>query len=723
MKLSSMKKAVAFGAAAAFVFTAGVAKAGVNIGEETKCRAAVAKKLSSLNKAAHKAQVSCVKNVLNAKQILADGQKCHQISTADTGGKVASAAAAFQGAVGPVGESCDNAADNISLAGYQPNCQVGVGGVGQAIADFDDVSDCLVSAGQGAAALVFGEVLNPDYDAILADAAAGDLEKCANAIAKNTTKAVSTILKERTKAQNGVEKDSVATSAAYGQFSLSNSKINDAITKMRDAVNGACAAPDVPSNTIQLLGSCSSTLAGLTTAGTGCLEGAVRDTGEGLASMAYQNKNEYPSRADVFINAGTTVTGTGSAIDGTTGSRRNRTQLDAGFTGLGHRVDVIDGFEGAVELNCGGDGVCDVDPSCVKNNCRCSNSVTTLCDEPFVVDVDDCGAGTCQVFFGPPLDLSAAGTPTCVVNRIDALTGSVDLADGNSTTTVSNTSLVHLDEDGQNQPCPKCVGGSEAFGTAGFNNDVRTGTCDGGVGYPSQGNACDANGFSSTFGLTSYDCPPNPGKNVSGAGLDITLVISDEPADLGTGTTSCGGALPGEDCHCRVCTLNTAVPCANNTDCTGVGTCTGTTGASPQVLPNGCSSDSFTCDPDGLCNIDATLFCDGFLRADGRGLYPCLNDASCVTIAGECPGGDCGLCTLSEPVPCLPDIINARNLTNSGSEHAVLGTNFCIPPTSNPGVNAAAGTPGPGRVMIDFNFDILCDNGITEAVYGGFNCP
>jgi hypothetical protein len=193
---------------------------------------------------------------------------------------------------------------------------------------------------------------------------------------------------------------------------------------------------------------------------------------------------------------------------------------------------------------------------------------------------------------------------------------------------------------------------------------------------------------------------------------------------LGAGTTSCGGALPGEDCHCRVCSTTPTVACSSNADCTGGGnTCTSNGSGVPQVLPNGCASDSFTCPASGDCAIDATLFCDGFLRGDGRGLYPCTSNGDCTSIAGECPGGDCGDCTLSEPVSCFPDVISAATSTNSGGEHAVLGTNFCIPPTSNPGVNAAAGSPGPGRVLIDFNFDILCDDGLTEMDYGGFNCP
>jgi hypothetical protein len=200
------------------------------------------------------------------------------------------------------------------------------------IGDFSDVAQCLTAAAIGSRELVGGEILNPDYAAILASSEAKGLGKCADAIIKNAGKALDTIGKERSKAQNGIEKTSAAVTASYTQHTVNNPKINDAITKMNAAIDKACRDSNkalFTTSELVHLGSCS---AASVAAIESCVEQAVRNTGEGAISMAYVNAGELPIQADVFINSGTTTTGGGSALDGVTGSRRNRTQLDAGFT-------------------------------------------------------------------------------------------------------------------------------------------------------------------------------------------------------------------------------------------------------------------------------------------------------------------------------------------------------------------------------------------------------
>jgi hypothetical protein len=681
------------------------------IGDEYACRSAIAKRVSKLGAVALKAQARCVKDVLKGNQALASGEKCHQMSTADTAGKVANTAAAFQDAVGPAGGKCSEADDPISLAGFQANCQVGVAGAPLAITDYDDVSDCLVSAAQGAAELVFGEILSPDYPAIAASLSADDLGSCANAIAKYSAKAVKTILKERVKAQNALDHVSAATAASYGQFAVANTKITDALANLSAAIDDKCTAVG---SDLLLLGSCdrSATLVGTKA----CVAAAISATVEGLASMAYVNRNEFPVRADLVVNAGTTTAGIGSALDGITGARVNRGLDQLGFTGLNHFQDMSGGFPAAVALDCGGDGVCDIEASCAKNNCRCANDVTAACDEPFAADANDCAGNLCRVFYGPPHSRSGSGTPYCVVIEVDSLQGSVDLGNGSTVSTLETSRQVYLDDDGQNRPCPRCDRDPTA------NDAIAGGTCSGG---DRDGLACDANGFSPTFGSTSYDCPPVPGKAV-GLPLAITMGISDQPQDL-TASVSCGGALPGELCHCRACSGDPAVGCSSDLDCSSIaaGTCTSNGTGVPQVLPNGCANGGFTCPSDGTCDDpgDSTTFCDGFVRADGRGIYPCISNADCMAIAGECPGNDCGSCTLSEQLPCFLDTMNASGMTRAGIAHADLGANYCIPPNDNPGVNAAGGLPGPGRSVLDLDLTLLCSDGVTAAVYGGFNCP
>jgi len=715
MKFSSGTKVTALLAGVAFIASAGVANA--TIADEAKCRSTIAKNGTKLTATVGKNQRGCTKDVLKGKQTLTAGQKCHQNSTSDSKGKAAKADAKLQDAVGGAKDKCvDKSAVPfpITLAGFQPNCQVGA----IPIATYDDVSDCVSAAAIGSAELAFGETLNPDYAGILAHADVKGLSKCVDAIAKNGIKVISTIGKERSKAQNGAEKSSAAVTASYDQYGVGNAKIGSALTKMGDGIVKACVdGSKAPFTTpeLLLLGSCS---ADSVAAIVSCVGSALLDTGEGVMGPMYVSSGEFPATAGVDISSGTTASPSYTADGGTPGGRRNRTGLSVGNTGLGHNADVIDGFEGEVNLDCGGDGVCDISDSCASGNCRCAGSPrdnATQCDEPFGPDVDDCGGDDCTLLFGPPLALSSSGAPVCVVNIIDVLDGSVDLSNGASTTTVGLSALVYTDDGGQSQPCPICDGD----GTA--NDGTKGGTC---IGGEDSGDPCDQNGYHPTFGPSSYDCFPTAGKNISGSGLKIGLEISDDPAPL-SDNISCGGPLAAFDCHCRVCSGDNTVPCNSDADCAAVaaGTCTANGGAGAQPSPNGCTGDLFVCGADGVCPTDTTGFCDGFLRASGKGILTCSSDLDCDALDTECPGGDCGTCSLNEPVPCFQPTIDIRSSTNAGTSAAVLGTNFCSPPSSSASINAAAGTPGPGSVLTTFTLDILCDDGITPYIYGGTSCP
>jgi hypothetical protein len=76
------------------------------------------------------------------------------------------------------------------------------------------------------------------------------------------------------------------------------------------------------------------------------------------------------------------------------------------------------------------------------------------------------------------------------------------------------------------------------------------------------------------------------------------------------------------------------------------------------------------------------------VKADGAGINACLSNGDC--------GGGYGLCTIADQADCFLDPIVATG--NADPEFPVAGAVFCIPPTSNSGVNSAAGLPGPGRV-------------------------
>ena len=120
---------------------------------------------------------------------------------------------------------------------------------------------------------------------------------------------------------------------------------------------------------------------------------------------------------------------------------------------------------------------------------------------------------------------------------------------------------------------------------------------------------------------------------------------------------------------------------------------------------------------------DNPSFCGGLLRASGGGVITCSTNADCTSLDPECPGGNCGACSLVDKRRCFNDPISINALTNSGADHAVLGSTFCVSPTGAGAVDSATGSPGPASLLLDFNFNILCSDGTTEYAYGGQNCP
>jgi hypothetical protein len=431
--------------------------------------------------------------------------------------------------------------------------------------------------------------------------------------------------------------------------------------------------------------------------------------------MGYEQAGICPTTIVVAVDAGTAD-----------GARLNETNLDIGWTGLGHNADVVDGFEGLINVDCSassnGGAACDAcTPTLAcdvtRGNCRCASNTAVICDTPNGNDVNDCGGGLCVVNFGPPLPLNASNTPVCAVNTVSAELVAVvpaDIGTGSSKTEVANNSKVFLGIS-QSQPCPTCVGDATP------NDGVKGGTCNGG---DNNGSPCDANGINVTFGNTSYDCQPSPGQNVSGAGLSLTLTLSDTPDSLNEGTDcTFAGGLSGLDCACAVCTGDVTVPCNADSDCSGVGgTCT-SIGSGVDTQPNGCAD--LTC-TGGLCLDPGSdvKYCDGYLAGDGSGVLTCTTDGDCDTLDSICPGGDCGNCTITESRPCFTSgtggSIGAAG--RAGTDGAVLGSAFCSPPTSNGGVNAAAGSPGPATAELKFRFTGQCANGTAWQFPGGSNC-
>ncbi|HEY2774781.1 MAG TPA: DUF4215 domain-containing protein [Candidatus Binatia bacterium] len=280
-------------------------------------------------------------------------------------------------------------------------------------------------------------------------------------------------------------------------------------------------------------------------------------------------------------------------------------------------------------------------------------------------------------------------------------------------------------------------------------------------------------------GLYSLDCSPPSGLNVSGDGLAINLVqttgTSSLPANL-----PCDGkypAVPGNICPCLQCSSDQSVSCTSNDDCTGqVGICNGTKtthpslsctnntdclnfDASPCVTlshrckleatvscqsntdcvgkdvspcnPATCSSDEGQGFPNqnncsdtvctdtggglGVCeNGPNSTYCDQVLKSNGNGILSCSTNDDCLPAV---IGVDAGNCTLSQLANCFLDPIVG---TGQASPSTPIGAStFCIPPTSNSGINLAAGLPGPGRVVNQATAKTFCASDITKQYQPG----
>ena len=283
-------------------------------------------------------------------------------------------------------------------------------------------------------------------------------------------------------------------------------------------------------------------------------------------------------------------------------------------------------------------------------------------------------------------------------------------------------------------------------------------------------------------GAYSLDCRPAIGKNVSGTGLRLTLQQTTGSSSIAS-VVDCGGPYAGTDCACRVCSKDESVPCSSDAECSAqgpdhcslvpnsnctvdgdcaalnLGTCTaimntrcsidttypctvdadcnpvngGTcelstcssngTGIQPQ--PNECTGGlcSDLGGGEGECTTGPENYsCDGMVKANGIGYVGC--DPNAIPSTLDCTSVDplAGDCTLVERRSCFLDPIVATGTPDP--EFPVAGAVFCVPPTSNSGINSAAGLPGPGRAVNQGEAHTFCasDNNV-EYQPGADVCP
>ncbi len=506
---------------------------------------------------------------------------------------------------------------------------------------------------------------------------------------------------------------------------------------------------------------------GNTTPGDGCNATCLCGPGSGEAGC---QDELCPDKGEVVIYAGTSATSCSSNGDCAVGTCntgiglcQTETLLSTGWTGIAHGSDANDEVKQAANLICPGpfDGMA-AEPcgECVvagliaeTRDCRCAADNRTVCDEPFVADADDCGGGICNCYLGPPLPLSAGNTPACSINKFATdVTGTanVDLGEGEVTTSLKAIAYLGINLI---LPCPACGGtctapagsigagcgtdldcdssAGAADGVCGNydvtpKDGVRDGTCKGGL---NDGESCDIDAYNSTFPAPgpsgsgmSLDCFPDPGKNVSGTGLNIALTQTTGTSALPVAGIECGfPPFVTYDCPCGQCSNDTSTACTSNADCSGGGTC-GDDG-SGKPLPDQCDTTLDCVDVGGgvgECGSGPVdTLCDGILRANGKGFIGCLANVDCEpgTI-----GVDAGACTLSETRPCFLDPVTASGVPSPTTP--IGAASFCIPKTSNGGINTVAGLPGPAKIRNQVASTTYCasDNG-TAYTPGVGGCP
>ncbi len=142
-------------------------------------------------------------------------------------------------------------------------------------------------------------------------------------------------------------------------------------------------------------------------------------------------------------------------------------------------------------------------------NCRCADDNRKVCFTPHQANEATCGGSTCECYFGPPLPLSSANTPTCVLNRVaSAPSRQADVDQGSGTIVFALDEIVHLGET-ITDPCPYCDGDP----TPG--DGVRAGTC---VGGEDDGASCDAQSGNTTFPVPTGNAAVNTVAGLPGPG-------------------------------------------------------------------------------------------------------------------------------------------------------------------------------------------------------------
>jgi hypothetical protein len=667
--------------------------------DDLKCRKGIAKGFLKAVTTADKTSGKCHKD--RQKEKVLPGTDCNDfgpepgtLGDADPKGKFAKAQ---QKLIDTPAKKCTGANGEIQalFTSCPADCQTTLG-LPNPLTSLDQAVQCL--------ACVAGEVIE-DANAVRLGSPdpalmSADDQKCAQSIAKGYAKYLAAILKTRTKCQDTVNKegdDDLDPTCQSSGDPDGKGKIAKALGKAEGGIDKRC-----PLATLTNVGSCATTdLTDLKA----CLA-AQTDATDTIAFPAH-----YQLDATVCPIAYDSTLRAGVGADLSTSA----TNLESGWNGIGHNQDLVDRYTLSAALTCASGtppcGTCTVDgidPNGPQFDAfaRCRENTSIACSAPFGTDPVCPGTQDCAYFTGPPLPASSSNVPVCIITRMAAdLTGTIDPATGAAEQNLDVRAVVHLGIN-LTKPCPRCEGDTTP------QDGVKDGTCSGGL---NDGDPCDIQGFNSTFAVgsgVSLDCPPSTDQNISGGGLALDIPLTTGTRSLPFGAP-CDFPLTSLACACGMCSGDTTMTCESNSDCAtaGAGTCTSNGGGTNRV-PNGCSSFA-SCTAVGGNKAECTAgvgddlvnYCNGQLRASGKGLITCDTDADCDVVSSVCGDGSpgsCGDCTQIEQRACFLDPIVAEGVADPGPLRTpVLAGVFCTPPTNNVGVNGASGLPGPSRALIE----------------------
>lgn len=294
------------------------------------------------------------------------------------------------------------------------------------------------------------------------------------------------------------------------------------------------------------------------------------------------------------------------------------TEIDLGWRGTAHNVDLNEGSVLRLRVACDGEGAgcgeCEIegiDPS--VDNCRCANDTRAICDSPFVPDAANCPACSGGAFPGKACagDAQCAGGPCATYCAFDP-----EL------------------ECATNGDCPK---GRKLCDEVSKCGDGDGTTCSAGndcIGACTAASTCEC-----------YDSPPQPVASVEFPFCVVPRLTSDVS---GTVDVDSGGSVLVKDLQLRAYIgLNLSSPCP---------VCGGTCTAAGETL---CSTDD-DCGQGDTCRLDP-------VPGDG------IRGGSCVGGAHEGQTCDVGATNASFPardggggysLDCMPE--SKTGFTGSG---------------------------------------------------------